>query len=200
VLSTSVREGLPLTLIEAQASGCPVVASDVQGNNECVSPQHGGLLYPVGMPGDAVAALIAESLGDRPRIQLWQHAAGAHVRQRFSLQRMAEQYLAIYAEPPAFSAGDVASRMKARLRLSPLVHWNDYLEQRWGVGYEQFVASRALAERGEWRLAAGAGRASLRTSPTIFLKPQRLAHLVSVWARKRAMVAPPRPAADSRQY
>lgn len=165
--------------------GCTVIASDVQGNNECVSPAHGGLLFPLDMPGDDAAALVQDALADRSRVREWQRAASAYVRGRFGLQAMAEHYLEIYAAPPRAFAGDVASRMKARLRLSPLVHWSDYLAQRWGVGYEQFVSSRALAERGEWRLAAGAGRASLRTSPTIFLKPQRLAHLVSVWMRER---------------
>jgi glycosyltransferase involved in cell wall biosynthesis len=191
VLSTSLREGLPLTLLEAQASGCLVIASDVQGNNECVSAAHGGLLFPLHLHGDAVAGLVRDTLADRGRVRARQRTASAYVRDRFSLRRMAEEYLRIYAEPPSASAGDVAARVRARLRLSPLVHWSDYLEQRWGVGYEQFVSSRALARQGEWRLAAGAGRASLRTSPTIFLKPQRLAHLFSVCVRAGSRTASP---------
>ena len=185
VISTSVREGLPLTLLEAQACGCTVVASDVQGNNECVFPEHGGVLFPAAMPGDEVAALVAQTLSDERRLRQRQDAARSFVRAHFSLRRMAERYAALYVQGPRGSAGDMAARVRARLRLSPLVHWSDYLEQRWGVGYEQFVSSRVLAEGGEWRLAAGAGRASLRTSPTIFLKPRRLAHLVSLWMRER---------------
>jgi hypothetical protein len=201
ILSTSVREGLPLTLLEAQASGCTVVASDVQGNDECVSAEHGGLLYPAGMDGDAVAELIRDALGDSRRLREWQRAAAAYARERFGLARMAEHYLRIYADPPSGSSGDTASRIKARLRLSPLVHWSDYVEQRWGVGYEQFASSRVLAQRGEWRLAAGAGSASLRTSPTLFLKPQRLAHLVWVWMRASgAATALRAPAAGSERY
>jgi glycosyltransferase involved in cell wall biosynthesis len=197
VLSTSLREGLPLTLLEAQASGCTVVASDVQGNDECVSPEHGGRLYPLDMDGDAIAALVRDALSNRERLHAWQRASAGYVRERFSVERMAQRYGDLYLRPPVGSPGDAASRVKARLRLSPLVHWSDYLEQRWGVGYEQFVSSRLFAERGEWRLAAGAGRASLRTSPTIFLKPQRLAHLVSVWMRERARAGPAAPVTTS---
>jgi glycosyltransferase involved in cell wall biosynthesis len=200
VLSTSIREGLPLTLLEAQASACTVIVSDVQGNNECVSAAHGGLLFPLDARGEAVAEMIRDALSNRRRLLERQQLAAAYARDRFSLQRMADRYVGVYAAPPRAAVGAVSARMKARLRLSPLVHWSDYLEQRWGVGWEQFVSSRALAARGEWRLAAGAGRASLRTSPTIFLKPQRLAHLVSVWMRERGdqFAAPDRSESPSR--
>jgi hypothetical protein len=186
VLSTSVREGMPLTLLEAQASGCLAVASDVPGNNECVLPSHGGILFRRDIDGDRLSALVAESLGDRQRVRARQDAATAFVRQQFSLERMAEHYVRIYRDAPYRAERDLR-RLRARLRLSPVMNWGGYLEQRWGVGHQQFVSSRTLAQRGEWRLAAGAGFASLRTSPTIFLKPQRLAYLVSIWRRSTGL-------------
>ena len=190
VLSTSTREGLPLTLLEAQAAGCTVVASDVRGNNECVSPEHGGVLFPLNRAGDAaageaVAERIRETLADGPRLRAGQQAARAFVHAQFTLERMARRYADLYRATPADArpAPPLPDRVKARLRLSPAVHWSRYLEQRLGVGYAQFDASKALARQGDWRLAAGAAAASLRTSPTIFLKPDRLGQLVEMWRK-----------------
>ena len=184
ILSTSVREGLPLTLLEAQACGCVVVASDVPGNNECVSAQHGGVLYPVELDGSVVASRILDALRDPVTMEARQHAAAAYVEEHFSVQRMADRYRSIYEEAPYPAVGDRTMRGRARRRLSPLWHYRDYLDQRWGVGDLQYGASRTLAEGGWGRLAAGAARASLRTSPTLFLKTERLAHLVKVHLRQ----------------
>jgi colanic acid/amylovoran biosynthesis glycosyltransferase len=51
------REGIPVALMEAMASGVPVVASNISGIPELVEHEHTGLLVP---PGDAVA--LAEAL------------------------------------------------------------------------------------------------------------------------------------------
>ncbi|KUK49615.1 MAG: Glycosyltransferase, partial [Parcubacteria bacterium 33_209] len=47
-LSTSLKEGLPLTLVESMAMGVPVIATDVTGNNEIVVHGENGFLYPDG--------------------------------------------------------------------------------------------------------------------------------------------------------
>jgi hypothetical protein len=192
ILSTSVREGLPLTLLEAQACGCTVVASDVPGNNECVSAQHGGTLYPADLEGSAVAALILDGLRDRGAIEARQAAAATYVREEFIRARMAERYLRTYEEAPYPAARDRAIRRRARRRLSPLWNYRGYLEQRWGVGDRQYGSSRVLAQEGCGRLAAGAARASLRTCPTLFLNTERLAHLVRVHLHQPHPTEPPK--------
>lgn len=47
MLSTSRWEGLPLALLEAMASGVPVIASDVPGNSDAVVHNETGFLFPL---------------------------------------------------------------------------------------------------------------------------------------------------------
>lgn len=60
----SYREGLPLFLLEAMASGLPVVATDVTGCRDAVVRDQTGLLFPPRDPAalaDALAKLILDS-------------------------------------------------------------------------------------------------------------------------------------------
>ena len=44
-LSTSLYEGLPISLLEAMSIGLPIVATNVSGNKDVVTHNHTGLLY-----------------------------------------------------------------------------------------------------------------------------------------------------------
>lgn len=55
-LSTSLREGLPLAVLEAMSSGLPVVVSRVPGNIDTV--EGNGILFDVHNPAEAVDALL----------------------------------------------------------------------------------------------------------------------------------------------
>ncbi len=55
----SLTEGLPLTVLEAMASGACVLASDIPGNAELVEPGESGLLFRPGDAGDLARQLKA---------------------------------------------------------------------------------------------------------------------------------------------
>jgi len=54
---SSVIEGLPMVLLEASASGLPIVATDVAGNAEVVLDGKSGFLVPSGKPDQLAVAM-----------------------------------------------------------------------------------------------------------------------------------------------
>jgi glycosyltransferase involved in cell wall biosynthesis len=89
VVVPSLTEGLPRTAIEAMATGCPVVGSRVGGVPEVLSGHFASFLFEAGN-----AAALAERL--RGLLDWRRHDPGlarrctSHVREQFSLQRMAD--------------------------------------------------------------------------------------------------------------
>jgi glycosyltransferase involved in cell wall biosynthesis/aminoglycoside phosphotransferase (APT) family kinase protein len=77
-------EGIPVALMEAMASGVPVIASALSGIPELVVPGRTGELVP---PGDAVAlaGAIRRLLADPARMHRHVVAARRRVRRKFSL-------------------------------------------------------------------------------------------------------------------
>lgn len=91
----SLTEGIALTLLEAMASGLPVIATQVGGNPELIDDDVNGRLVPV-RDEQALAECIVGYLNDPLRCQRQGLAARAKVEKQFSLQAMMEQYFAIY--------------------------------------------------------------------------------------------------------
>jgi glycosyltransferase involved in cell wall biosynthesis len=84
------REGIPVAVMEAMASGVAVVASDLSGIPELVADGRNGLLVP---PGDApaLAEAIRRLLGD-PELRRQLGANGrATVVEEFDVRRNAAQ-------------------------------------------------------------------------------------------------------------
>jgi sugar transferase (PEP-CTERM/EpsH1 system associated) len=92
----SIAEGISNTILEAMATGLPVVATRVGGNPELVVPGVTGQLVPRQNP-DALAESIGEYLSDP--VQRSDH--GAHARARatgvFGLDAMRDAYADLYA-------------------------------------------------------------------------------------------------------
>lgn len=105
----SLNEGISNTILEAMATGLPVVATDVGGNAELVLPERNGLLCPAQDPA-AMAAALRRYVED-PALRA---AHGAEGRQRvlreFALATMVERYSALYSELLATDRHGVAFR------------------------------------------------------------------------------------------
>jgi sugar transferase (PEP-CTERM/EpsH1 system associated) len=94
---SSLSEGLSVALIEAAATGLPIVATDVGGNYEIVQAPHGGRLVPVGQP-DAMAKALLEILTNDALRQEISHAARQHAVAKFWVEQMVDGYLALYEQ------------------------------------------------------------------------------------------------------
>jgi len=94
---TSRMEGTPVAAIEAAAAGVPAVATRVGGVPSVVLDDHTGLLVPAG-DAPAVADALASLFGDPGQRRGMGQAAAAHVRGRFSRERLADDLDALYRE------------------------------------------------------------------------------------------------------
>jgi glycosyltransferase involved in cell wall biosynthesis len=94
----SVREGLPLALIEAMATGLPCVASRLEGATDVLIEHdvNGLAVEPDDCAG--LAAAIGALLADRGRAARLGAAARQTVLDRFSIDATASDWLAVYRE------------------------------------------------------------------------------------------------------
>jgi len=91
----SLSEGLSLALLEAMASGKPVVATRVGGNPELIDHGRTGFLV---QPEDAkdLAANLVKLLSDPGMMQEFGRQGVDRVRQHFSMGRMVDGYRDLY--------------------------------------------------------------------------------------------------------
>ncbi len=91
----SLAEGISNTILEAMASGLPVIATNVGGNPELVSEGQIGCLVPPGDPEAMARAIIAYARNpDQARTAGRQ--GRAEVERRFSLDAMVGAYQRLY--------------------------------------------------------------------------------------------------------
>lgn len=93
----SVLEGLNTTLLDAQCLGLPVVASRVGGIPEAAKEGAGSVLVPPKNPA-ALAEALADLLLDPARGKELGRLGRERVRREFSVERMVEGNLAVYAD------------------------------------------------------------------------------------------------------
>lgn len=94
---SSIAEGMPGVVLEAMASGLPVVATDVGGVSEVVEAGVTGTLVPAGDP-HALAAALHAYVADEQLRRRHGDAGCARVAAHFSLRTMVSAYVALYDE------------------------------------------------------------------------------------------------------
>lgn len=103
-LSTSIKEGLPLSLLESLSAGIPIVASDIPGHDEIVFPGDNGFLFPVNSPDIAANYLLR--LKNNPVLceRMGKNALGIY-NKYFRTASMLEKLIALYCKAVNNSIG-----------------------------------------------------------------------------------------------
>lgn len=91
----SIAEGIALTVLEAMATGLPVIATAVGGNPELVADGETGVLVTPRAP-DTLAAALACLLADPERARAMGQAGRRRVEAEFSVASMVAGYCALY--------------------------------------------------------------------------------------------------------
>lgn len=100
VLSTLVPEAFGRVIVEAGAVGTPVISTAVGGVFDIIEPGQNGLLVPAG-DSESMASTILSLLKDPLRGALMAEKLHEKVKREFSLEKMADQTLAVYREVEA---------------------------------------------------------------------------------------------------
>jgi glycosyltransferase involved in cell wall biosynthesis len=100
----TLREGFPNAVLEAAASGLPVITTLATGARDAVVPEVTGLLVPPGYP-EAISEAILQLLRDKPRRRAMGAAARRWAVERFSEERVMHLTVALYRELMRAEAG-----------------------------------------------------------------------------------------------
>lgn len=91
----TLKESFGMSIVEAMAAGCPVVASLTGGVPEIIKNRETGLLVP---PGESIqlAGAIRHQLSDRKAAHRMADAAGRDIRDRFTIMEMVKKTESVY--------------------------------------------------------------------------------------------------------
>lgn len=87
----SFGETMSTSIMQAQACGLPIVASDVKGVNNMISNGENGLLVPVNKPSDLANSIVKLINNNQLRIKL-SEASFNYAKSNLSMQRMYNSY------------------------------------------------------------------------------------------------------------
>jgi glycosyltransferase involved in cell wall biosynthesis len=94
LLLTSISEGTPISVIEAQKMGVPVISTNVGSVREVISVGKSGFVIPYAP--SQFARLINEFATDKNMLDRFSQEAASFSEDKFSPERIAEDYLKIY--------------------------------------------------------------------------------------------------------
>lgn len=92
----SRNEGISNTILEAMATGLPVIATNIGGNPELVKNGHSGFLFPLGDCHALVDALNFYTEQNPQMIEIHGRNARERAVMEFSLKRMINEYETLY--------------------------------------------------------------------------------------------------------
>ena len=94
-VQSSTYEGLPTVLLEAMSCGCPVVATNISGNNEVVKSNYNGILVQPGNPSEMANAVITliknESLSSNLGVN-----ARKTIESSYTWEKIAHNFYSLY--------------------------------------------------------------------------------------------------------
>ena len=105
---SSVTEGICNSLLEAMATGLPVVVTNTGGNPEIVVEGQSGFLFPVGDVQQLTERLIALRNRKDLRVELGQQAV-RRMREEFSVESMSQNYDRVYSSLALSAAGTMTA-------------------------------------------------------------------------------------------
>jgi glycosyltransferase involved in cell wall biosynthesis len=92
---SSISEGLPISALEAMATGLPTILTDVGGMPELVALSGSGKIVPVADPA-ALADAFVEFANRRDELETLRERSSRCYQEYFTPERMTNEYLALY--------------------------------------------------------------------------------------------------------
>lgn len=119
-VSPTYAEGFSNTILEAMASGLPVISTDVVGVRDCVRPDENGLLVPPGDPA-ALAAAVRRLLDDPELRRRLAEQARTDVERQWSWPVIADRITDVYdgLAVPVPEIPDPPVDLSCRFRAAP---------------------------------------------------------------------------------
>jgi glycosyltransferase involved in cell wall biosynthesis len=112
-ICSSETEGFSNVLLEAMATGLPVIATNVGGNPEAVSEGVNGTLVPAHAP-ELIARAALELATNLERLQQWSHNSRRNAEELFSLKKMVQAHEELYTRLASQSRTSAWKRLAGR--------------------------------------------------------------------------------------
>ena len=127
-LLTSLKEGMPNVLMEAQLSGTPIVATEISGTASVVKSGETALLRPVGDVAGLAQACV-RLMSDRESAKRMGQAGQHHVHEAFSPDLLVARYIALLqGKNTSVTGSDVTPSGLARMALAaPVDSWRSMI-------------------------------------------------------------------------
>jgi glycosyltransferase involved in cell wall biosynthesis len=122
------REGFPNAVLEAAATGIPVITTECTGSRDSVVPEVTGLLIPPGYP-QAISEAVLKLLRDPSRRQRMGEAARAWVCAHYSDERVLQLAVSFYKKllkpAPMLNPGETLTPAGGRHGLAAWLHFRE---------------------------------------------------------------------------